>query len=75
MSKAIPIKPIMGIAALNPSYGLDSSPMPIHSPWRADFPRILALDGEGQTYLDSAATAQKPQTMLDAQDQALELPR
>ncbi|MDP3977983.1 MAG: hypothetical protein Q8P85_08310 [Pseudomonas sp.] len=49
--------------------------MPIHSPWRADFPRILALDGEGQTYLDSAATAQKPQTMLDAQDQALELPR
>ncbi|MFP6849218.1 MAG: cysteine desulfurase [Pseudomonas sp.] len=40
--------------------------MPIHSPWRADFPGILALAAEGQTYLDSAATAQKPQAMLDA---------
>jgi len=56
----------MGIAALNPSYGLDCLPMPIHSPWRADFPGILALAAEGQTYLDSAATAQKPQAMLDA---------
>src|SRR3990167_2947486 len=56
----------MGIAALNPSYGLDCLPMPIHSPWRADFPGILALEAEGQTYLDSAATAQKPQAMLDA---------
>ncbi len=56
----------MGIAALNPSYGLDCLPMPIHSPWRADFPGILALAAEGQTYLDSAATAQKPQLMLDA---------
>lgn len=40
--------------------------MPITSPWRADFPGILALDSEGQTYLDSAATAQKPQAMLDS---------
>jgi cysteine sulfinate desulfinase len=56
----------MGIAALNPSYGPDCLPMPIHSPWRADFPGILALEAEGQTYLDSAATAQKPQVMLDA---------
>ncbi|MDH1264316.1 cysteine desulfurase [Pseudomonas sp. GD03944] len=40
--------------------------MPIHSPWRADFPGILALEAEGQTYLDSAATAQKPQQVLDA---------
>jgi cysteine sulfinate desulfinase len=56
----------MGIAALNPSYGLDCLLMPIHSPWRADFPGILALAAEGQTYLDSAATAQKPQAMLDA---------
>ena len=39
--------------------------MPITSPWRADFPGILALAAEGQTYLDSAATAQKPQAMLD----------
>ncbi len=56
----------MGIAALNPSYGLNGYPMPTHSPWRADFPGILALSAEGQTYLDSAATAQKPQAMLDA---------
>ncbi|UVE16693.1 cysteine desulfurase [Pseudomonas sp. LS44] len=40
--------------------------MPLNSPWRADFPGILALDAEGQTYLDSAATSQKPQAMLDA---------
>lgn len=40
--------------------------MPLPSPWRADFPGILALEAQGQTYLDSAATAQKPQAMLDA---------
>jgi cysteine sulfinate desulfinase len=40
--------------------------MSLNSPWRADFPGILALEAEGQTYLDSAATAQKPQAMLDA---------
>ena len=40
--------------------------MPITSPWRADFPGILALATEDQTYLDSAATAQKPQAMLDS---------
>lgn len=40
--------------------------MPLNSPWRADFPGILALDNQGQTYLDSAATAQKPQAMLDS---------
>ncbi|WXL27179.1 cysteine desulfurase [Ectopseudomonas mendocina] len=40
--------------------------MPLLSPWRADFPGILNLADEGQTYLDSAATAQKPQIMLDA---------
>jgi cysteine sulfinate desulfinase len=39
--------------------------MHLNSPWRADFPGILALEAEGQTYLDSAATAQKPQAMLD----------
>ncbi|QLF92174.1 cysteine desulfurase [Pseudomonas sp. ABC1] len=36
------------------------------SPWRQDFPGIVALQAEGQVYLDSAATAQKPQAMLDA---------
>ncbi|MBD9485026.1 cysteine desulfurase [Pseudomonas sp. PDM14] len=40
--------------------------MSLISPWRADFPGILALAAEGQTYLDSAATTQKPQAMLDA---------
>ena len=40
--------------------------MPLNSPWRADFPGILALEAEGQTYLDSAATAQKPQAVIDA---------
>lgn len=40
--------------------------MQLTSPWRADFPGILALAAEGQTYLDSAATAQKPQAVLDA---------
>ncbi|MGG2399728.1 aminotransferase class V-fold PLP-dependent enzyme [Pseudomonas sp. SH1-B] len=40
--------------------------MSLISPWRADFPGVLALEAEGQTYLDSAATAQKPQVMLDA---------
>ena len=40
--------------------------MSLISPWRAAFPGILALEAEGQTYLDSAATAQKPQALLDA---------
>ncbi len=40
--------------------------MPLNSPWRGDFPGILALQTEGQCYLDSAATAQKPQAVLDA---------
>ncbi|WP_068829361.1 aminotransferase class V-fold PLP-dependent enzyme [Pseudomonas sp. BMS12] len=40
--------------------------MSLNSPWRADFPGILALAAEGQTYLDSAATAQKPQAVLDS---------
>lgn len=40
--------------------------MSLISPWRASFPGILALAAEGQTYLDSAATAQKPQAVLDS---------
>ncbi|UXJ54196.1 aminotransferase class V-fold PLP-dependent enzyme [Pseudomonas citronellolis] len=40
--------------------------MSIHSPWRSAFPALAALGAEEQTYLDSAATAQKPQAMLDA---------
>ncbi|MFJ4141600.1 aminotransferase class V-fold PLP-dependent enzyme [Pseudomonas sp. NPDC089734] len=40
--------------------------MPLISPWRADFPAIDALQRQGQTYLDSAATTQKPQALIDA---------
>ena len=40
--------------------------MPLFSPWRADFPAIAALQRQGQTYLDNAATTQKPQALLDA---------
>jgi len=40
--------------------------MLIPSPWRADFPAIAALQRQGQTYLDNAATTQKPQALLDA---------
>lgn len=36
------------------------------SPWRADFPALAVLEVQGQTYLDSAATAQKPQALIDA---------
>ncbi|MET1077572.1 MAG: cysteine desulfurase [Pseudomonas sp.] len=39
--------------------------VPLPSPWRADFPALAALAAEGQTYLDSAATAQKPQVVID----------
>jgi cysteine sulfinate desulfinase len=40
--------------------------MSLISPWRADFPALAALERQGQTYLDSAATAQKPQALIDA---------
>ncbi|MBD8493573.1 cysteine desulfurase [Pseudomonas syringae] len=40
--------------------------MPLISPWRADFPALDALQRQGQTYLDNAATTQKPQALLDA---------
>ena len=38
----------------------------IPSPWRADFPAIAALQRQDQTYLDNAATTQKPRAVLDA---------
>jgi cysteine sulfinate desulfinase len=40
--------------------------MSLHSPWRSDFPALAAFASEGQIYLDSAATAQKPQAMISA---------
>ena len=40
--------------------------MLVPSPWRADFPAIAALQRQDQTYLDSAATTQKPQVLIDA---------
>jgi len=36
------------------------------SPWRQFFPGILALQEQQHIWLDSAATTQKPQVMLDA---------
>ncbi len=36
------------------------------SPWRQFFPGILALAEQQQVWLDSAATTQKPQVMIDA---------
>ncbi|WP_205341606.1 aminotransferase class V-fold PLP-dependent enzyme [Denitrificimonas caeni] len=39
------------------------------SPWRQFFPGILALAEQQQTWLDSAATAQKPQVMIDTLSQ------
>ncbi|MCZ7024129.1 aminotransferase class V-fold PLP-dependent enzyme, partial [Salmonella enterica] len=41
-------------------------PMLVPSPWRADFPAIATLQRQDQTYLDNAATTQKPQALLDA---------
>lgn len=35
------------------------------SPWRQFFPGVLALAEQQQVWLDSAATAQKPQVMID----------
>ncbi|MEX5511029.1 aminotransferase class V-fold PLP-dependent enzyme [Pseudomonas paralactis] len=40
--------------------------MLVPSPWRVDFPAIATLQRQDQTYLDSAATTQKPQALLDA---------
>jgi cysteine sulfinate desulfinase len=40
--------------------------MSLISPWRADFPALAILESQGHTYLDSAATAQKPQALIDA---------
>ncbi len=36
------------------------------SPWRKQFPALAALAGQNQVWLDSAATTQKPQAVLDA---------
>ena len=38
---------------------------------RADFPGLLTADGTPWHYLDTAATAQKPQTVIDAMSRAL----
>lgn len=40
--------------------------MLVPSPWRTDFPAIATLQRQDQTYLDNAATTQKPQALLDA---------
>ena len=38
---------------------------------KADFPGLLTASGEPWHYLDSAATAQKPQAVLDATVKAM----
>lgn len=38
---------------------------------RADFPGLLSADGSAWHYLDSAATAQKPQVVIDAMARAM----
>jgi len=38
----------------------------LRSPWRSDFPALAILEAQGQIYLDSAATSQKPQALIDA---------
>lgn len=38
----------------------------LSSPWRSDFPALAIFEAQGQTYLDTAATAQKPQALIDA---------
>ena len=38
---------------------------------KADFPGLLTADGEPWHYLDTAATAQKPQSVIDAMSRAL----
>ncbi|MDY0207003.1 MAG: cysteine desulfurase [Pseudomonas sp.] len=43
--------------------------MLLPSPWRQFFPGILALAEQQQVWLDSAATAQKPQVMIDTLSQ------
>ena len=40
--------------------------MLLPSPWRQFFPGVLALAEQQQVWLDSAATAQKPQVMINA---------
>ena len=39
--------------------------MKLESPWRHLFPCFAQLDAQGITYLDSAATAQKPQLLIE----------
>ena len=38
---------------------------------KADFPGLLTADGKPWHYLDTAATAQKPQMVIDAMSHAL----
>ncbi|WP_305857174.1 aminotransferase class V-fold PLP-dependent enzyme [Balneatrix alpica] len=47
---------------------MDATPQPLNmDALRAQFPLLQAQAEQGRVYLDNAATAQKPQAMLDAQ--------
>jgi len=41
------------------------------NPWRADFPGMVTADGAPWHYLDTGATSQKPQAVIDAVSRAL----
>ena len=50
---------------------LDGSPPRPGEDLRADFPGLLNADGSPWHYLDTAATAQKPQAVIDAMTGAM----
>jgi cysteine desulfurase/selenocysteine lyase len=60
-----------GAMAANPLRALSADPVPVGrsdvKSWRADFPALYQqIDGHPLTYLDSAATTQRPTAVLDA---------
>jgi cysteine desulfurase/selenocysteine lyase len=60
-----------GAMAVNPLRALSADPVPVGrsdvKSWRADFPALYQqIDGYPLTYLDSAATTQRPTAVLDA---------
>ncbi|MEO0418496.1 MAG: cysteine desulfurase [Pseudomonadota bacterium] len=48
-----------------------NAPTTLSPDLRADFPGLLTLDGSPWHYLDTAATAQKPQAVIDAMARAM----
>ena len=59
------------VATPPPSCGRSPSPSELGEDIRADFPGLLTADGQPWHYLDTAATAQKPQMVIDATARAM----